>query len=109
MKHRGVVITSLPQAFRVIKEMNPDTHESDYHSAGCQALEAILEGRMRERITYYLEEMARLGEVDRGNGSFSRHLFTSSGISSFPSPAPDAFLPSPSSVPVPAEHRGLTG
>jgi putative transposase len=79
MKHRHVVITSLPQAYEVIKEMNLDTDESDYRSAGRHSLEAILEGRMQERITYYLEEMARLGEVDRRNGYFSRHLLTELG------------------------------
>jgi putative transposase len=79
MKHRRVVINSLPQAWEVIKEMNLDHDESDYRSAGRQALEAILEGRMQERITYYLDEMARLGEVDRRNGYFSRHLLTELG------------------------------
>jgi len=79
MNHRRVVINSLPQAWEVIKEMNLDTDESDYRSAGRHSLEAILEGRMQERITYYLEEMARLGEVDRRNGSFSRHLLTELG------------------------------
>ena len=79
MKQRRVVIDSLPQAYQVIKEMNLDTEESDYRSAGRQALETILENRMQERITYYLEEMARLGEADRRNGSFSRHLLTELG------------------------------
>jgi putative transposase len=79
MNHRRVVINSLPQAYHVIKEMNLDTDESDYRSAGRQSLEAILEGRMQERITYYLDEMARLGGVDRRNGSFSRHLLTELG------------------------------
>ena len=79
MNHRRVVIDSLPQAYQVIKEMNLDHDESDYRSAGRHSLEAILEGRMQERITYYLEEMARLGAVDRRNGSFSRHLLTELG------------------------------
>jgi putative transposase len=79
MNHRRVVIDSLPQAYQVIKEMNLDADESDYRSAGRHSLEAILEGRMQERITYYLEEMARLGEADRRNGSFSRHLLTELG------------------------------
>jgi putative transposase len=79
MNHRPVVINSLPQAYEVIKEMNLHHDESDYRSAGRESLEAILEGRMQERITYYLEEMARLGEADRRNGSFSRHLLTELG------------------------------
>ena len=79
MKHRSVVINSLPQAYEVIKEMNLDHDDADYRSAGRQSLAAILEGRMQERITYYLDEMARLGEVDRRNGYFSRHLLTELG------------------------------
>ena len=79
MNHRRVVIDSLPQAYEVIKEMNLDTDDADYRSAGRQSLEAILEGRMQERITYYLEQMARLGEADRRNGYFSRHLLTELG------------------------------
>jgi putative transposase len=78
---QSVVITSLPQAYEVIKEMNLDNDhwESDYRSAGRRSLEAILEGRMRERISSHLEEMDRLGEADRRNGSFSRHLLTELG------------------------------
>jgi putative transposase len=78
---RSVVITSLPQAYEVIKEMNLDTDhwESDYRGAGRRSLEAILEERMQERISSHLDEMARLGEADRRNGSFSRHLLTELG------------------------------
>jgi len=81
MKRRSVVIDSLPQAYELIKEMNLDTDQgdSDYRTAGRRSLEAILEGRMQERISWYLDEMARLGEADRRNGSFSRHLLTELG------------------------------
>ena len=77
----NVVITSLPQAFQVIKEMNLDNdhNDSDYRYAGRQSLEMILEERMQERISSYLEEMARLGISDRRNGYFSRHLVTELG------------------------------
>jgi putative transposase len=75
------VITSLPQAYEAIKEMNLDfdQQDSDCRSAGLQSLEAILEERMQERISYYLEEMAQAGEHDRRNGHFSRHLLTELG------------------------------
>ena len=78
---QGIVIDSLPQAYEVIKEMNLDfdQNDSDYRSAGRRSLENILEGRMQERISYYLDEMARLGEADRRNGYFSRHLLTELG------------------------------
>ena len=77
----NVVITSLPQAFQVIKEMNleSDQNDSDYRCAGRQSLEMILEERMQERISFYLDEMSRLGASDRRNGYFSRHLVTELG------------------------------
>jgi putative transposase len=80
MRHK-VVINSLPQAYEVIKEMNLDNDhwDTDYRSAGRHSLETILEGRMQERITWYLTEMARLGASDRRNGYFSRHLVTELG------------------------------
>ena len=80
MRH-SIIINSLPQAFKVIKEMNlaTDHDDSDYRKAGRQSLENILEDRMHDRISYYLEEMARLGETDRRNGYFSRHLLTELG------------------------------
>lgn len=53
--------------------------QSDYRQAGRQALGEILEERMHDRIDRHLEGMARRGEVDRGNGSFSRHLVTELG------------------------------
>lgn len=78
MKPRSIVIDSLPQAYEVIKEMNlaTDHDDSDYRKAGRRSLENILEDRMQERISYYLEQMARLGEADRRNGhpSANRYL-----------------------------------
>jgi putative transposase len=80
MRH-SIIIDSLPQAFKVIKEMNlnTDQDDSDYRTAGRRSLETILEGRMQERISFYLDEMSRLGEADRRNGYFSRHLVTELG------------------------------
>jgi transposase-like protein len=74
------VIKSLPQAFRIIKEMNllPDD-ESDYRSSARQTLRAILEDKMRDRIDRHLEVMALRDEDDRRNGFFSRHLLTELG------------------------------
>jgi putative transposase len=75
-----LMITSLPQAFKMIKEMNlSEEWDSDYREAGRRALQEILQGQMRHRIDRHLEEMARRGEADRRNGSFSRHLLTELG------------------------------
>jgi putative transposase len=75
-----LMITSLPQAFKMVKEMNLSTElDSDYREAGRRALQGILEGQMRHRIDRHLEEIARRGEADRRNGVFSRHLLTELG------------------------------
>ena len=85
---KEVIVKTLPQAFKVIKEMDLATEgwESDYRVAGRDALRAIVEGQMRDRVSWYLEEMGRLAGggplargVDRRNGSFSRHLVTELG------------------------------
>ena len=78
---KRTVITSLPQAFRVIKEMGLGTEQwdSDYRVAGRGAVVQIVQQQMRERVSRHLEEMARLAEADRRNGSFSRHLLTELG------------------------------
>lgn len=74
------VVRSLPQAFRIIKEMNllPDD-ESEYRSLARESLRAILEDKMRDRIDCHLEAMALRDEEDRRNGYFGRHLLTELG------------------------------
>jgi hypothetical protein len=61
--------------------MNSSTEgwESDCRVAGRDALQVIVEQQMRYRVSWYLEETARLGGVDRRNGSFPRHLVTELG------------------------------
>lgn len=72
-------VWSLPQAFKVIKEMNlfPE-RDSDYRFAARDALVHILEDRMEDRLERYLQEMGRRLS-DRRNGYFSRHLLTEIG------------------------------
>ena len=71
MPQPSATITNVAQAYEVIKEMNLDGLEwsSDYRSHGRAALKVVLEGRMRRQIDNYLEELSRLGGVDRRNGS----------------------------------------
>jgi transposase-like protein len=74
------MISSLPQAFEVIKEMDLSTEwDTDYRHAARGALVDILEERMRNRVDLHLEEMAAVAEYDRRNGSYSRHLLTELG------------------------------
>ena len=65
----NAVITNVPEAFRVLKEMNADHNqdESDYRAAGLLSLETILQRRMQKRLSFYLDEMVQLGKVDRRN------------------------------------------
>jgi len=75
-----LVIRSLPQAFEVIKGMDLTVGwDSDYRQSARGALKEIIEGRMGDRIADHLEEMARLEEADRRNGTYIRHLLTELG------------------------------
>lgn len=72
-------ISSLPQAFAVIKEMNLSPEwDSDYRLAAREALVRIVEDRMEDRLERYLQDIGRRLS-DRRNGSFSRHLLTEIG------------------------------
>ena len=74
------VVRSLPQAYRIIKEMHLyGDEESDYRSLARESLSKILEERMRDRIDKHLEGMAFRDEEDRRNGYFRRHLLTELG------------------------------
>jgi transposase-like protein len=74
------MISSLPQAYEVIKEMDLSIEwDTDYRHAARGALVNILEERMSNRVDLHLEEMAAVAEYDRRNGSYSRHLLTELG------------------------------
>jgi len=76
-----VMIRSMPQAFEVIKEMGLDAEweDADYRVAGRRAVAQVLEERMRDHVSEYVEHLGRAVGVDRRNGSFSRHLLTELG------------------------------
>ena len=81
MPQATATITNVAQAHEVIKEMNLHGFEwgEDYRTHGRAALRMILEGQMRQNIDSYLEELSSGDEVDRRNGSYSRHLLTELG------------------------------
>jgi transposase-like protein len=79
MKTQSLMIESLPQAFRMIKQMNLSPGwDSDYRAAARQALRDILEERMNDRLERYLDEVGR-SLADRRNGYYCRHLLTELG------------------------------
>ncbi len=78
---QAATIKSLPHAFRIMKAMQAQGIEwgEDYRRAAGAALADILHGRMASAIDRHLEEMERLGEADRRNGSYHRWLMTELG------------------------------
>ncbi len=78
---RTATIKSLPRAFWMMKAMQAQGigWGEDYRRAGAQAVKDVLEGRMAGAVDRHLEEMERLGEADRRNGSYHRWLMTELG------------------------------
>jgi len=78
---QSATIRSLPQAFRIIKEMAFQGYEwgEEYRDAGRRGIRELLECQMQNHLDRYLVEMASKGDCDRKNGSFSRHLLTELG------------------------------
>jgi putative transposase len=74
-------IKSLPAAFAMMKPMQAEGVEwgEDYRGVARQALAELLEGRMDQLIDERLERMAELGQADRRNGCYRRHLLTELG------------------------------
>jgi hypothetical protein len=77
-----VVIESLPQAFRIIKEMNLSAEgwESDYRVAGRDAVRAILEQRMRNRVS----RRWLFSQMKRTCSPFSKSTIHPYGVRSVP-------------------------
>jgi transposase-like protein len=78
---QAVTIQSLPEAYRVIKQMQVEGYDwgEDYRQSGREVLAELLEDRMDEAIDRHLDRAARRGEADRRNGSYRRHLLTELG------------------------------
>jgi putative transposase len=78
---QSVTIKSVGQAFALLKEMQAEGLSwcDDYRPLGRAALVRLLEERMAAEIDRHLERMAELGEEDRRNGSYARHLLTALG------------------------------
>jgi putative transposase len=74
-------IKSLPAAFEMLKAMQAEGVEwgEDYRAGARHALAELLKGRMEQLIDERLERMAELGQADRRNGCYRRHLLTELG------------------------------
>lgn len=77
------IITSLPEAMEIVKEMKLNDYEWERYDWRCDArnaLKEILQNRMRAGVDRHLEDIARRdGVSDRRNGSYKRHLLTELG------------------------------
>ena len=78
---QSATIRSLPAAFAMMKAMQAEGVEwgEDYRAGARQALAELIEGRMDQLIEEHLERMAELGQADRRNGCYRRHLLTELG------------------------------
>src|ERR687898_2237695 len=74
-------IKSLPVACEMLKAMQAEEVEwgEDYRAGARESLVELLEGRMDQTIDQHLERMAELGQADRRNGCYRRHLLTELG------------------------------
>ena len=81
MSQQAATIESLAEAFEVVKAMQADGLEwsEGYRPLGRQALAAIIEDRMDERVDAWLDGLAIEDEPDRRNGHYRRHLLTELG------------------------------
>jgi putative transposase len=75
-------IKSLPAAFAIMKAMQAEGVEwgEDYRQGARHAVAELLRGRMDELIDQHLERMAEVGQADRRNGCYRRHLLTELGV-----------------------------
>ena len=92
---QAVTIWSLPSAFEVVKEMQAQGLEwgEGYRALGRDAIAAIVQGQMARAVDEHLDRMAVLGEADRRNGSYPRHLLTELGDIELAVPRTRRFAP----------------
>ena len=82
MKQNRIMIRSLPEAMKVVKEMNlasQDEWAGDYRSAARDAISSFLTDRMALKLGFHLADSEARGIPDRRNGHYMRHLLTELG------------------------------
>lgn len=79
---KQAVIRTLPEAVRMIKNMNlvsTDQWAGDYRDAARESIATVLQDRMQERIAHHLAWVFGKGIPDRRNGSYLRTVITELG------------------------------
>jgi putative transposase len=76
-----LTVKNLPQAMKMVKEMNvasPEEWSDEYRQVGRDAIGNFLRDRMKDSIADYLSCLPE-GVSDRRNGSYLRHVLTEIG------------------------------
>jgi len=79
---KQVVIKNLPEALKLVKEMNlgsEDEWAGEYRGAARTAVAKVLKDRMEEKVAFHLASAYRDETPDRRNGSYVRHVLTGLG------------------------------
>ena len=90
------IIRNLPEALRMIKEMNltsSDEWAGDYRDAAKETIVRLLQDRMKEKIAGHLSWAFNQGIPDRRNGVYVRHILTELGDIAFSIPRTRLFSP----------------
>jgi transposase-like protein len=77
-----VVIRSLPEALKVVKEMHlasPDEWTGEYRDAARRTIGVVLQKQMEEQVADHLSWAFRKEIPDRRNGNYLRHVLTELG------------------------------
>jgi transposase-like protein len=93
---KQAVIRTLPEALKVIKEMNlgsADEWAGDYRDAARETVARVLKDQMEERVAGHLSWAYHKGIPDRRNGSYIRNVLTELGSIIVSIPRTRSFIP----------------
>ena len=93
---KQIVIKNLPEALRVVKEMNltsDDQWSGEFRDAARTSISRVLRDRMEERVAGHLSWAYQRGIPDRRNGSYARRVLTGVGDITLSIPRTRCFSP----------------
>ena len=93
---KQAVIKTLPDALKMIKEMNLTSRDEwvgEYQEAARQTVARVLKEQMEERVAGHLSWAYQKGIPDRRNGTYLRHLLTELGDIELSIPRTRSFSP----------------
>jgi transposase-like protein len=105
---RRIVIKNLPEALKMVKEMNltsDDEWSGEYRDAARASIANVLKDRMEEKVGAHLAWAYQRGIPDRRNGSYVRHVLTEIGDIMLSIPRTRCFTPRGIIAPMPGGQR----